>query len=169
MDTARRDDLRKLAELIKDIRVAMLSTPRVDADGMRTRPMYTQRLDADSFDGELWFMTDADSEKAREIGPDAPVVLTYADASKNRYVVVEGRARIERDSARTRELWNLHAKGWWPGGPDDPAVRLIHVRIDRAEYWDGPSNLAYMVRLARATVTGDRARVEGEHDEMRVR
>ena len=53
------NDIKKLGELIKDIRIAMLTT--VDEDGsLRSRPMATQ--DAE-FDGVLWFMVGADQPR----------------------------------------------------------------------------------------------------------
>lgn len=60
------DALRKVAELIKEIRTAMLMT--LDETGTpRSRPMYTHEVE---FDGDLWFMTGADSAKVREIAHD---------------------------------------------------------------------------------------------------
>ncbi len=171
-----RDDRTKLAELIKDIRVAMLISPvdqGTEGDpgpgGVHVRPMHTQHIDTANFDGELWFFTDADSQKARDINADAPVLLTYADAGKNRFVSVQGRASIEQNPAKAQELWNVHAKGWWPEGPNDPRVRLIRVRVTSAEYWDGPSNISYMLHLALAVVTGERVETKAEHEEIRVR
>ena len=42
--------------------------------------------------------------------------LTYADAGKNRFAAVWGSARCEHNEAKARDLWNIHAKGWWPDG-----------------------------------------------------
>ena len=49
-------DIHKLAELISDIRVAMLTT-FPPGGKPHARPMYTQALDAKTFDGTLWFMS----------------------------------------------------------------------------------------------------------------
>lgn len=168
-------DLRKLAELIKDVRVAMLVTIVEDGrgiagatlaanhPGLRARPMYTYKVDPDTFDGLLYFMTDIDTPKVREIDTDRHVLITYADASHNRYVAVAGDAAVEKNTAKIEELWNVHAKGWWPGGPSDPNVALIRVRVHAAEYWDGPSNTQYMFALARAVMTGDKIQPGGTH------
>ena len=62
MDKAQ-NDTAKLGELIKDIRVAMLTT--VDNEGrLHSRPMATQQTE---FDGTLWFFTDSDSVKVHEL------------------------------------------------------------------------------------------------------
>lgn len=180
-------DPTKLVELIKKVRVAMFVTfPNTAQDvgigtaalnaghaGLHARPMYTQKLeapDADSpnrFTGELWFMTDASSTKVRELEQDQQVLINYSDEGKNVYVAVYGVASVERNPQKAQELWNVHAKGWWPGGPEDPNLVLIRVRVHSAEYWNGPSNTSYMLNLLKAVVSGDRVKLEGEHGEFK--
>jgi general stress protein 26 len=155
-------DIAKLAELIRDIRVAMLTT--FPASGKpHARPMYTQELDAEHFDGALWFMTDAESLKVAELDANPAVLITYAAPNKNRYVVVTGQARSEHNPEKARELWNIHAKGWYPNGPEDPNLALIRVAVERAEYWDGPSNTSYLLNLLTAVVRGQRVQTTGKH------
>lgn len=163
-------DHRKLAELIQGVRVAMLTTFQ-PAGGKahahpHTRPMYTQKVDADAFNGDLWFMSDAASSKVHEINEDHHVVLSYAAPDKNRYLAVYGTARCERNPEKARELWNIHAKGWWPGGPDDPNLVLVRVRVESAEYWDGPSNTSYMISLLKAVAGHKQIEVRGEHGKI---
>lgn len=160
------NDITKLVELIKDIRVAMLITtaePGEGADRLHARPMYTQQIDAARFDGDLWFLTSADSRKAREIDADERVLIVYADPASNKYVAIHGVAATDHDPTMARELWNVHAKAWWPDGPEDPNVRVIRVKVESAEYWDGPSNVSYFISLARAVATGTKIRTTGEH------
>jgi general stress protein 26 len=157
-------DARKLAELIKDIRVAMFATNQTNKDWPHVRPMYTTACDPDTFDGDLWFMTSKSSTKVSEIEKDQRVVLTYADYGKNRFVAVMGLANVEKNAEKAKELWNVHAKGWYPEGPSDPDLMLIRVRVESAEYWDGPSKTAYMLSLAQALLTHEKVKVKtGEH------
>lgn len=162
------NDFSKLAELIKDVRVAMMQTFTVGGSGgglmpVHVRPMYTQKLDPATFSGELWFFTDASSEKIREIESNEAVLLTYASPDKNRYVVLSGRGHCERNPAKAKELWNVHAKGWWPDGPESPSLELIRVTVSKAEYWDGPSNLSYMISLLKAVGSGERIELSTTH------
>jgi general stress protein 26 len=177
-NSAGREDLRKLAELIRDCRVAMLVTLSDEGlaasgasghthPGLHARPMYTQALDPERFDGELLFLTDADCQKVREIAADKHVLLTYS-GSGNRYVAVTGTARVERDVEKIRELWGVHAQGWWPKGPEDPSVTLVRVRALGAEYWEGPSTARYMLSLAKAVITKTRIDADSTHAEMRI-
>lgn len=160
-------DLHKLAELIRDVRVAFLTTfPR--GGKPHARPMYTQEIEVEDFDGTLWFMADADSLKISELDSNPDVLITYSAPSKNRYVVVTGSARSERNPEKARELWNIHAKAWYPDGPNDPALALLRVQVASGEYWDGPSNISYMLHLAAALATGTRIAGEGEHGQVKV-
>lgn len=133
----RQQNIRRLAELIKDVKVAMLTT--VGPDGrLVSRPLGTQEVE---FDGDLWFATAADSPKVAEIRANPQVNVAYASPSQNTYVSVAGRARIVDDRARIDALWSPSMSLFFPGGKDDPDLRLIHVAADSAEYWDGPGTL----------------------------
>jgi general stress protein 26 len=129
--------------------------------------MYTQGVEPNTFDGTIWFMTSQDSEMVQEIQRNPTVLLTYSEYGKNRFVSVVGQAHVEHNPAKASELWNVHAKGWFPGGPDDPNLRLIRVQTESAEYWDGPSTTSYMLSLIKAVVTGDRVETGGEHGTLR--
>ncbi len=159
-------DLSKLVELVKDIRVAMMTTHSPDGGKLHSRPMYTHKIDAAKFDGTLWFMTDIDSPKIEELVRHHDILLNYAAPDKNRYVVVSGQASVEKNPDVAKELWNIHAKGWWPGGPDDPKLALIRVTITEAEYWDGPGATMYFYRLFKAVVKGDRVEPGGEQGKI---
>ncbi|MGH9631698.1 MAG: pyridoxamine 5'-phosphate oxidase family protein [Bryobacteraceae bacterium] len=128
-------DVKKLAEMIKDIPVAMLTT--VEKDGsLRSRPMATQNAE---FDGELWFFTDVNTAKTSEIDKDHHVNVSYASPENNRYVSVSGLARVTRDRKKAEELWSPLYKAWFPKGLDDPDLALLKVQVNKAEYWDSPS------------------------------
>jgi general stress protein 26 len=130
-DPKPKDPAKKMRKLIKDARVAMLTT--VAADGsLRSRPMATP--DAD-IDGELWFFTRFDSPKSEEIQENQRVNVTYASPKNDRYVSVSGTAALVRDPAKIKELWRGALKEWFPEGKKDPDLALLKVTIDKAEYW----------------------------------
>jgi general stress protein 26 len=168
-------DLPKLAELIKDVRVAMLTTFPTATRGFgeptrpHSRPMYTQTIEPEHFDGTLWFMTDSDSAKVHELAENSEVLITYAAPTKNRFVVVTGLARAEHNVEKARELWNIHAKGWWPEGPASNSLALIEVQVETAEYWDGPSSTSYFISLLKAVATGERVDPNTEHGTLKPR
>jgi len=154
----------KLAELIRGIRFAMLTTLAPDGT-LHSRPMATRE---DDFDGVLWFFTGADSGKSHEIADDARVNLSYGDPDGNRYVSVSGTARTLRDPVKAKELWNPLLKAWFPKGLEDPNLALLKVTVTAAEYWDGPSaKLEQLMGLVKAVVTGKPAD-GGEHAKIRL-
>jgi general stress protein 26 len=133
----REDHIQQLAELLRGIEVAMFTT--VAADGrLVSRPLGTQEIE---FDGDLWFATAADSPKIAEIEANPQVNVAYAAPERNTYVSVAGRARVVDDRAKARQLWSPAMQVFFPGGVDDPQLRLIHVRAESAEYWDSPAGL----------------------------
>lgn len=151
-----KSDIEKLHELIKDIRTAMLTT--VEEDGsLRSRPMATQETDLGDLDGNLWFFTPASSAKVGEVRREQHVNLSYAAPDSNRYVSVSGTARIVRDPAKAKELWNPALKAWFPKGLDDPDLALLRVEVGKAEYWDAPSSkMVQLVGFVKAIATGQR-------------
>ena len=142
-----KDPIKKLRKLIKDIRVAMLTTSAADGS-LRSRPMATQ--DAD-FDGELWFFTRYHSPKSEEIQENQKVNISYASPKDERFVSVSGTATLVRDPAKVKELWRGEYKAWFPEGKKDPELALLKIRVDRAEYWDRSENK--MVDLPRLAPT----------------
>jgi general stress protein 26 len=155
---------RKLNALIKDIGTAMLTTVAPDG-ALRSRPMATQGKGLEN--GELWFFTADNSGKVAEIEAEHEVNLAYAEPKDQRYVSLSGRARVVRDPERARRLWNSEVKAWFPGGPEDPHLALLRVRVHSAEYWDAPSGkMAGLIALAKSKLTGESAGDVGEHGKV---
>ena len=141
----------KLAELIKDIKFAMLTT--IDKDGaLRSRPMATQN---EEFNGELWFFTKAAAPKVEEVQHEHHVNVSYAHPSDQRYISISGTGQLVRDEAKKKELWTPAMKAWFPNGPEDPEIGLLKITADKAEYWETPSStVVHLVGFVKATLTG---------------
>ena len=88
------EGLKKIGELIKDIRITMMTTAGPDGT-FDARPMATQKTD--TFDGTVWFLTRQESGKVYEIQEDAHVSLIYADPGDSKYVAAKGRAQVSMD------------------------------------------------------------------------
>lgn len=154
-------EFEKLGELIKDIRIAMVTT--VEPDGtLHTRPLASLTYEND---GQLWFYTALDSAKVSEVANDVRTSVAFSDTGKDTYVVVSGTADIVNDRQRIHELWTPFAKPWFPNGPDDPNLALLRVHAERAEYWTSPGKAAYLFGVARAAVTGKRTEL-GENRKL---
>jgi general stress protein 26 len=143
--------LAELWDLIKDVRIAMLTTVGIDGR-LHARPMVTQQTAPDDV---LWFYSAKDSHKVEELTENQHVELTYAAPERDLYVSASGRAQVVDDRARMRELWNASVAGWFPDGPDDPNLCLLRVDVEEAEYWleRRPKSLR-LSRLLGAAVAG---------------
>jgi general stress protein 26 len=134
-DTERDAAIEKLAELIHQIRIAMLTT-LTEQGAFQSRPITTHGA---RFDGDLWFLTHVDSGKLGQVRQHRRVGLTYASPTNNTYVALSGTAEVVVDRAKAEELWDPSYQAWFPGGPSDPDLALIKVTVERAEYWAAPA------------------------------
>lgn len=134
-DTEREQAVGKLAALIRQTRIGMLTT-LTEEGAFRSRPVTTHGA---RFDGDPWFLTRVDSAKLDQVRQHRRVGLTYAEPTHNTYVSLSGTAQVVLDRAKAEELWDPSYQGWFPGGPSDPDLALIKVTVERAEYWAAPA------------------------------
>src|ERR1700761_746861 len=94
-------EMQKLADLIGEASIAMLTTEEPDGS-LRSRPLATLQMDSA---GKLWFFTGMSSGKVSEIDQHRKVNLSYANLGKQDYVSISGHARLFRDPQKMQELW----------------------------------------------------------------
>jgi general stress protein 26 len=151
--------MQKLADLIDEIGIAMLTTEEPDGS-LRSRPLATLEMDSE---GKLWFFTAMSSGKVGEIDQHRQVNLSYAQVDEQNYVSVSGHARLFRDQEKMNALWTPWIEPWFPNGLNDPDLGLLEVTVEQAEYWDAPaSRMQRLFGLAKALSTGQTDRL-GEH------
>jgi general stress protein 26 len=93
-----------------------------------------------------------------EITEHSQVNVAFVGAKGDRYVSVSGTGRISHDREQIRRLWNPTYRAWFPGGPDDPELGVLTVKMERVEYWDVPSSrLVRLWGVVRALATGQPA------------
>ena len=159
--TQKNPDLARLAELIADAEIGMLTTE--DSDGtLRSRPLMTLEMDGE---GRLWFFTKLSTRKVGEMDQHRKVNLSYADVARQSFVSICGRVRLLRDPDKARTLWTQRLKPWFPSGVDDPDLGLLEVTVEAAEYWDVPASR--MQRLFGLTAGAGEPGQPGEHGEVR--
>ena len=140
----------KLWDMIKATQFAMLTTE--DEGELRSRPMVASQS---SFDGTLWFFTQASAHKVDEVQADQRVGVSYSDPSKQNYVSMSGRATVVRDRAAIDAHWAEPLRTWFPKGKDDPEIALLRVAVTQAEYWDAPnSTMLHAYGYLKARLTG---------------
>jgi general stress protein 26 len=156
----------KLWPLIKDLRFPMFTTRRSDG-GLQSRPMIMQNRYADPLD-YLWFFVPRDSDQVADLQWDSSVGIVFADPDNEAYVAVFGSASVVEDAARKRLLWSQDAESWFPGGPEDPALSLVRVRIIQADCWDVRRNtVVHLFKLDTSAMTYKPPPERGDSGAMR--
>lgn len=152
--------LAELAEMMKDIDFAMLST-HSDGGTIAARPMSNNR-DVD-YDGNNWFFACDDTRLFSDIAANPSVGLSFQGKAgllgmKPVFVHIEGRAELIRDKAAFEAHWTKDLSLWFKDGIDTPGLTLVKVRGVRAHYWDGQDQGEFMLEGAtpdtRAIATG---------------
>ena len=132
------DDLRAIAERMRDLDICMLTTR--DGDAVATRPMSNNGQV--EFDGDTWFFAERDSAKVRQIEAE-PAVGHRATSrpSAGPGSSMEAEAEIVDDDGEKRERWFEDLRRWFPDGPDADTVVLIRARATRVRAWGADGDL----------------------------
>jgi general stress protein 26 len=145
-------DVKQVWDIVEKAGVGMLTTRF--AGGLRARPV-EPRLDRDA--GLIRIVTDVRGLKDDEIDRWPDVGLVVISAPDKAYLSITGRAVVTRDPTLAKAIWHKTDDMWWPGGVDDPNVRVIELAPSLAELWDGPSSTVVAVfEMAKAKLTGEK-------------
>lgn len=148
----RTDAIKKLEELIHDIKSGMFTTVAPNNE-LHSRPMMYQQFDSKNH--ELWFFTGKSTGKVAELKKNPYVNVAFANAKTNAYVSMTGEAEVIDDPEKEQELWNPLLLAWFPRGLKDPDLTLICVKVNYAEFWENTSSgLVQVIGMAKAIVTG---------------
>jgi len=134
----------KIKDLADDIKTCMFCTYK-DVK-LQSRPMSVQEIDDD---GNLWFLSDKNSNKNSEINLNPKVELFFAQPH-DKFLTLHGNATILYDRRKIKELWNPIIKVWMTGGEDDPNLSIIKVTPEDGYYWNNKNGK--MVAIAKMTV-----------------
>jgi general stress protein 26 len=160
---AERNNISRVWDIIEKTSVGMLTTRF--ADGLRARPLEAR---ADRDEGVIYFVTDVRGAKDDEIEAAPEVCFVVIDAKEKAYLSISGRADVKRDHAKAAEIWKKSDDVWWPGGSNDPNVRVLRLMPERAELWDGPANSAVAAfEFTKAKITGEKPNL-GENRKVTV-
>lgn len=122
----------KLRDLTKDQTCFFIT----EANGSPTggvRPMGVRKVDDN---GDLWFLSSADSHKNAAITNNHAVRLFFKGSDHSEFLSLEGHATITKDKAVIKELWSFILKTWFTEGEDDPRITAIRVTPVDGYYWD---------------------------------
>ena len=131
--------LKELAEKLRDLDIAMLST-HTDGGQIAGRPMSNNR-DVE-YDGDSYYFTLEHTRTVRDIQRDPKVGLAFQGSrgllgKPPLHIAVEGDAELIRDRAQFEAHWTKDLEIWFRDGIDTPDLVLIKVHATRIHYWNG--------------------------------
>ena len=143
--------IKKLKELVEEINTCLFCTSIKVNDGSTCRPMHAEQVDEK---GNIWFFSDLNSEKNKQIQQDNEVRLFFSHPGKSSYMIINGQAEIVVSPSKIEELWSPLVKAWFKGGKDDPNISFIKVQVKSAYYWDTEGNkmVNFIKMLASAAI-----------------
>jgi general stress protein 26 len=158
-------NVEKLIEMVKGVRVCMLITNGQNTENLSGRPMSISKIDDD---GTMWFFTKASSYKVDKIEESKKVTIAITNESSNNYLMIHGKATLVNDKTKMKELWSSILKAWFPLGLDDPDMTLIKVTPDEVNYWDSSSSkMVVLFNMLKAIITG-KEYAEGAHGKINL-
>lgn len=155
----------KLKSLVEEINTCLFCTNLKNHDGATTRPMGAVKV---CEEGNIWFFSEKDSVKNKEIEQDPVIQLFFAHPGKGSYMVVNGEATISTNREKIEELWNPIVSIWFKEGKNDPNISLIKVKPTSAYFWDTDGNqMVNFLKMAASVVTGNNF-ISGSQGEIKI-
>jgi general stress protein 26 len=148
-------------ELAEKIQFALFST--WNGEKMEQWPL-TSTVDKEA--RAFYFLVDKGAARYNHLDTFPDVMLGFVDSPGAKYVVINGKAELSNDRDKIKELWSPFAKAWWDSA-EDPAIRLLTVKPNRAELWDSPNKLVSAALMLTAVVTGTKPAI-GDHGAVRL-
>ncbi|MES2306349.1 MAG: pyridoxamine 5'-phosphate oxidase family protein [Gemmatimonadota bacterium] len=121
-----------LAGIVRTIPAALITT--VDSTGViHTRLLPNTNTDCER---ELYFLAPGDMPIVREIRRQPDVLVTFSAPGSDRFIVVNGTARVEHDTELAERLWHPAIASWFPTGEGEAALAVLKVAVAGVEVWD---------------------------------
>ena len=144
--------IEKIKALAEKAQTCLFCTKIETGKPFSTRPMSAQKVD-DA--GNIWFLSDKDSTKNMELQNDDNVQLLFSGSAHSDFLSVYGKASINYDKAKIKELWEPIVKTWFQQGVDDPNISVIKVEPSEGYYWDTKhGKLVSLIKIVTSMVTG---------------
>ena len=146
------DAVKKLKDLATSAENCFFCTNIKTGLPLSVRPMSVLQVD-DS--GNLWFMSQNDSNKNNEIAIDPFTHLFFQENKISGFLNIYGITEIVTDQAIIDELWNPLLKVWFQNGKEDPKISLLKVEPTNVYYWDTKHGEAIaFIKMAASIITG---------------
>jgi general stress protein 26 len=123
---------------------------RLDEGGGHAEPM-TAQLDRDARQ-TIWFF----ASRSNRIAPGGLAMAQFSSKGHDVFACLAGTLVDETDQAIWDKHWNQYVEAWFPGGRNDPNLKMLRFEIDNAEVWTAdPGVIGRFKLLAGTRVTSD--------------
>lgn len=144
--------IERIRGVVKKTQTCFFCTGHGEGPSEGTRPMNVRQVDGA---GRLWFLSADDSHKNLELAADPTVTLFFQGSEHSDFLYLSGRARIVRDAAKLKELWEPVLRTWFTEGIDDPRITIIEVTPTSGYYWDNKhGNMVAGAKMLIGAATG---------------
>lgn len=96
--------------------------------------------------GPLWFFTAKGNGIVAALGQSHRAMAHYAAKGHGLFATIHGNLTLDTDRATVERLWNPHIAAWYPGGKDDPDLRLLRLDTESAQIWLNETTLGAAVK-----------------------
>ena len=169
--------IRDLSAFMTHCKFAMMTTRDAQSGNLVSRCMALAAQETSGID--LLFHTNTESGKALDLAHDSHINIGFLN-SHGEWASVSGTASVATDRALVAKHYGAHLKAWLgdlgdglhDGGPGDPRIGIIRVKMTTAHYAISHRTvLGQMAQVAQGVVTGKPAAVnklrELSEDEVR--
>lgn len=123
----------KIRELIDKTPKCFFVTRTSYPGTTNARPMMVLDLDEE---GNLWFISSADTHKDHELQSNPEVYLYFQSSGGGEFLEILGRASVFHDQQKIEQLWKPEFNAWFDMGKEDPKVSVIKVTPREGHFWD---------------------------------
>ena len=115
------------------------------------RPMTAQLDDGDGAKdehrGPIWFFCSKDNQLIGLLAQGHRASAHFASKGNDLFATIHGNVSEDTDRAVVERLWNPFVAAWFPGGKDDPDLRLLRLDPERAQIWLDENSLFAGVKM----------------------
>lgn len=124
---------------IKDCKFAMFTTRHANGH-LHSQPVTMQNTTLDA-DNSLWFFMSRKSDPVAELAAEPMVNVAYSPPGDTCWISVSGTALIVEDGDKAKSLWHPSVDARFSGGPSDPDLAVVQVRIVQVSEWEAGADL----------------------------
>ncbi len=137
----------KLWKAIKSDRTLMLGL--AGDKGGDAQPM-TAMFEDEPGVGPLWIFSSSDVDLVQAVGEylsSSPAKAQFVSKGHDVFGALSGKLSINTDRAIVDRLWNPFVAAWYPGGKEDPKLRLLRFDLDHAHVWLNENSVFALIKV----------------------